>query len=302
MLKKIGLLNKGLDVMVPTAWEIYEKWENDGRPCGIDNKTNSIAIEFKKTFCLVEVDIEFMGLWDSVNSSGLLNDRYFPCTSITHHVKHIRHAISIDEKRSKFVQNLFDPLTYLCDRIRCDTDLDHSIYAHESEALLGGTTKTFDYAATVTQEEISSDLLEVWFPGDHSDVGGGWPVDFDGHVLSNISLRWMLSFSLEFGVLFKKGAICEFSTKFPTLDSVLSSHHNALCLHAGQYSVKPGFTGNLFKRVYEDITGGTSTPSSVGTSPDTNELFCEPSAKTTTLPEEPIKKYDCRACLQTPFI
>ncbi|GME82615.1 unnamed protein product [Ambrosiozyma monospora] len=104
----------------------------------------------------------------------------------------------------------------------------------------------------------------------------------------------MLSFSLEFGVLFKKGAICEFSTKFPTLDSVLSSHHNALCLHAGQYSVKPGFTGNLFKRVYEDITGGTSTPSSVGTSPDTNELFCEPSAKTTTLPEEPIKKYDCR--------
>ena len=51
-----------------------------------------------------------MGLWDSVNSVGILWDRMFPYTIKTANVDHIRHAISIDEKRSKYKQQLFSPI------------------------------------------------------------------------------------------------------------------------------------------------------------------------------------------------
>lgn len=40
--------------------------------------------------------------------------------------------------------------------------------------------------------EWQTDVLEVWFAGCHSDIGGGTVNDIEPHQLSNISLRWMV--------------------------------------------------------------------------------------------------------------
>lgn len=69
-------------------------------------------------------------------------------------IRHIAHAVSIDEKRSKFAPLLVCP------------------------AINSKYTK----------------LSEVWFPGAHADVGGGYQTS-DGHPsdeLPSISLSWML--------------------------------------------------------------------------------------------------------------
>jgi len=54
------------------------------------------------------------------------------------------------------------------------------------------------------QADPPSNVLEVWFAGCHSDVGGGSVLDTEPHTLGNISLRWMVRQCIEAqcGILF----------------------------------------------------------------------------------------------------
>jgi type VI secretion system (T6SS) phospholipase Tle1-like effector len=68
-----------------------------------------VAADFKKTFCR-ECKPHFLGLWDTVSSVGwVYNVAHFPGTKATHNpdLQIVRHAISIDERRAFFRQNLF---------------------------------------------------------------------------------------------------------------------------------------------------------------------------------------------------
>lgn len=245
MIEKIGLLDNGLEAMVKTAWEIYKSWEQVGQPNDSSNHTSceySLKL-FKQTFCRYNVSIEFMGLFDSINSCGILFDRLFPFTSNSSNVNHIRHAVSIHERRSKFKQNLFIPHSYLphflstktscdCDPNEDNNNNDDVISTHTllSELQLpddDSVTRSHQISVQFSKK-CSSDLLEVWFPGDHSDVGGSWPYDDNGNKLSNLSLRWILSNALEFGVLFKNSALDEFNSKFNPLKTALSFRHDLL--------------------------------------------------------------------------
>lgn len=209
MIEKVGLLSVGSTHMALTAWSIYRNWETCGQPKAPKDLANSLAVEFKRTFSRNTVNIEFMGLWDSVNSVGVIRDRMFPFSSKADHIKHIRHAISIDERRTKFKQNLFCPIPS-------------------------------DFAFTETADELPDspqiDLQEIWFPGSHSDVGGGWLSDDQGHCLSNIPLRWMIAQALKYGVLFSSGSVSEFDLTYPTMDSLFSYHHDPLQLIPKRYS------------------------------------------------------------------
>ena len=61
---------------------------------------------FKKAFSM-DVDIEFIGVWDTVCSVGLI-PRSLPFTTSNTSVKTFRHAVSLDERRAKFKANLFN--------------------------------------------------------------------------------------------------------------------------------------------------------------------------------------------------
>jgi uncharacterized protein (DUF2235 family) len=260
MIEKIGLLDYGLDGMVKTAWDIYKTWEMTGQPNNISNpKYCSYSLRmFKQTFCRYNVSIEFMGLFDSINSCGIFRDRLFPCTSNTSNVKHIRHAVSIHERRAKFKQNLFIPHSYLPDFVRSNTDCSdvngrHIPMTANSVSISNATSDTsplIDATFAMPDEDsitrshqiavgfanrCSSDLLEVWFPGDHSDIGGCWPYDDNGAKIGNLPLRWILKYAVEFGVQFKENAIEEFNTKFDVSNTSLAYHHDSLSLNGYKY-------------------------------------------------------------------
>lgn len=111
-----------------------------------------LADGFKSTFSSIDCPIHFMGIWDTVSSVGwIANPLSIPYASKLPNVQHIRHAVAIDERRAFFRTNL------------------------------------------LTQPQpgqLPRDIQEVWFPGCHGDVGGGYNEAENG--LAKPSLEWML--------------------------------------------------------------------------------------------------------------
>lgn len=227
MIELVGLVNTGLDEMTPLAWNIYTSWEYHGQPVQIEHMTAVMANEFKKTFSRTNTRIFFMGLWDSVNSVGVLWDRIFPYTIRTSNVDHVRHAVSLDERRAKFKQQLFAPTEFK------ENHVDDSMsYIHLVMALSWGQLLRYliDALTGWKKRPLASinDLEEVYFPGNHGDIGGGWEPTPEGLFLSDVSFRWMLAQAVKFGVRFQKGAVRQWSSDFPSVSSFLAYHHDLL--------------------------------------------------------------------------
>ncbi|KAI9790123.1 MAG: hypothetical protein M1835_001178 [Candelina submexicana] len=166
MISTVGLLSKGNEEMVPFAYKSYQDYET-----GTGNKTAKehwiFMQNFKKTFCRAKAKVHFLGLFDTVRSVSTFDVPFATKTYLAPVLRtadHVRHAVSIDERRLKF-----------------------------KPALLAQDEKRADY--------MKEDIKEVWFPGNHGDVGGGWRASGDKHgvndandpvQLSDISLAWMI--------------------------------------------------------------------------------------------------------------
>jgi hypothetical protein len=97
----------------------------------------------------------FVGVWDTVSSVGWVdNPLKLPYSADNGDIAIGRHAVALDEKRAFFRANLW----------RRNTD------PNETHGPL--------------------DARQVWFPGVHCDVGGGYPEAESG--LSKLALEWML--------------------------------------------------------------------------------------------------------------
>lgn len=181
MIHTVGLLCKGNEEMVPFAFRLYQRYlagetdelvatnSKDGGPCLHDGMHNpalnadDISEEhmqehyrrrrnevkaFKTTFCRKDLDddegkerdikVFFLGIWDCVSSVAVLENKAPRPVAVKGTAHYVRHAVSVDERRVKF-----------------------------KPALLAQ-----DIRAT---QHIDEDIREVWFPGQHGDVGGGWP-------------------------------------------------------------------------------------------------------------------------------
>ncbi|CCE83574.1 Piso0_004154 [Millerozyma farinosa CBS 7064] len=322
MIERVGLLNNGLEEMVSTAWELYADWEFAGQPAQPDI-TTSLIDEFKDTFCRRNVKIHFMGLWDSVNSIGLFNDRMFPYTVRSSIVSHIRHAVSIDERRGKYKQVLFEPFAHNSnDSIRStyESQSNNQLDQYTNSAtgtpysarspLLGDSKKSggtsiwsqlkslFTGSSHRECERFSEDILELWFPGNHGDVGGGWPPDLDGQYLSDIPLRWMISEALKFGVKFKENELQDFHFKHPVEASLLSCHHDMLSLRRKMPMLHPSPRRfNWFKKLVKKThKRNTLSQGNIEISPVTShsdEVSFTPQIKIIKhLPKKPKTKFD----------
>ncbi|MCW8931609.1 MAG: DUF2235 domain-containing protein [Gammaproteobacteria bacterium] len=121
--------------------DVISEINNDG-----DKKKQKLA-PFKK------ITIEFLGVWDTVMALG---SKLFTTAHRRFHVsdvpasciKHVRQALSIDEKRADFQPEVWKS---------ADND--------------------------------EQSLIQLWFAGVHSNIGGGYA--YDG--LANIPLRWIIS-------------------------------------------------------------------------------------------------------------
>ncbi|HET9702298.1 MAG TPA: DUF2235 domain-containing protein [Burkholderiales bacterium] len=152
-IRRAGLLRNELvddheqDPHEAAVTEAYEIYRSRDAACLYDGAT---AQAFRAANSR-EVDIELIGVWDTVGTLGIPGDwlgrlddrRYlFHDTGLGPHVKRAAHAVAIDEHRE-------------------------------------------DYAATLWSPEPR--VAQVWFAGAHADVGGG----YREHELADTALRWM---------------------------------------------------------------------------------------------------------------
>ncbi|RXW12269.1 hypothetical protein EST38_g13584 [Candolleomyces aberdarensis] len=129
MLHKVGLLPPNNSEQVPFAYTIFRRT--------VDAFGRTQAKEFKRAFSTT-VDIEFLGVWDTVGSVGFRPEKP-PFSASTTFIKTYRHAISLDERRAKFQANPWNK---------------HLSREEQLEAR--------------SSSGPSTDIQEVWFAGCHS--------------------------------------------------------------------------------------------------------------------------------------
>ncbi|KAG9044744.1 hypothetical protein FS837_007599 [Tulasnella sp. UAMH 9824] len=221
MLHKVGLLPRSNIEHVDFAYSLYES---------TTEKDIIRARQFKKTFS-VHVEVEFIGVWDTVASVGV-GAPQLPFNASTTFVRTFRHALAIDERRAKFQAN---PWKYQkpceCAKKGQTQDYGGNTIA-ELSGLHANCNKQEDSTCWCKDDihyhgGVETDVLEVWFPGFHADVGGGNAKNDEGKPsLANPSLRWMVTEILKAkpGVIFKKDA---FEKEFPSLAAKVKAFQNA---------------------------------------------------------------------------
>ena len=120
MLDHIGLLSHGNEEMVKFAWKAFAQWQCRAESVGSDEEVAAANAEkrkmfefmkgFRETFSRPVGRIKFLGLFDTVNSvprfeTAWMQRSKFPYTARSS-AQVIRHAVSIDERRAKFRQDL----------------------------------------------------------------------------------------------------------------------------------------------------------------------------------------------------
>jgi uncharacterized protein (DUF2235 family) len=125
----------------------------------------ALAAQFKETFSR-SCCPHFVGVWDTVSSVGwFANPFSLPYTANNPDIAIGRHAVAIDERRAFFRTNLWRP--------------------PELPAAVG-----------------PKDLKQVWFPGVHCDVGGGYAESQSG--VAKIALKWMAEEAKAGGLLIEE--------------------------------------------------------------------------------------------------
>jgi uncharacterized protein (DUF2235 family) len=143
MIYALGLLPRGSYNLVPYAVRLFKSLRTDAE----DRSAAQWKLfkQFQRTFARDlpahqgVPPIHFLGVLDTVSSVGWVwNQATYPYTKSNPNIRHVRHAVAIDERRAFYRQNLL-------------------------------------------QEAEGQTLKEYWFPGVHSDVGGGYAKD-DGSL------------------------------------------------------------------------------------------------------------------------
>jgi len=169
LIRNSGILKVENKHLIPKAYGIYHSRQAAHQPREIE------ATLFRKTYAIEEsTRIKFIGVWDTVGALGnplfmksvLSRRNQFHDTDLSSKIDHAFHALAIDEKRKNFEATLW----------------------HQQPHSVGQV------------------LEQVWFPGVHSDIGGGVPETESG--LPDIALQWMLekaqSCNLNFDRIAKK--------------------------------------------------------------------------------------------------
>ncbi|EDR04404.1 uncharacterized protein LACBIDRAFT_304666 [Laccaria bicolor S238N-H82] len=210
MIDKVGLIHKGNEMQIPFAYELYADPKSDDKESSSvteagssksgDLKT-SAAERFKLTFSN-EVQVHFIGVWDTVSSIGIARGKKMLPRTVDgmKHVCFFRHALALDERRVKFLPEY----AYGGSASGAKPDdknppsLDHGSSEkcdNPSTKNEGATTKDISPSDRVDRSQgmnkLHPQILEVWFAGTHSDIGGG-NVENRGMDRSRPPLRWMV--------------------------------------------------------------------------------------------------------------
>jgi uncharacterized protein (DUF2235 family) len=185
MIHKVGLLPAGNHQQVPFAYKMFTREDKTGW-----DQSNA----FKKAFS-VDVEIEFVGVWDTVCSVGIVPPSHtLPFTSSNTSIRYFRHAISLDEHRAKFKANYYHLRKPEDQKGIKPGEMPWSNHRfphyhrknHEHHQKSKSNDEEYDDCLHET------DVEEVWFAGCHCDIGGGSVPNGTRNSLARIPLRWMI--------------------------------------------------------------------------------------------------------------
>lgn len=113
LLNALGLLRRSQANLIPYLMAIYKSIDKGCFTCkSKKNRYWKLCAQFRRCFAREtgvgrDLPIYFLGLWDTVSSYGWLwNPRIYAYTADLSNVQIIRHAVSINEHRAFFRQNL----------------------------------------------------------------------------------------------------------------------------------------------------------------------------------------------------
>lgn len=154
-----GILPSSRPELIKAAYKIYKITDEKRRAKKLQ--------EFKSFHSTMTCPIQMIGVWDTVGALGipikffdLLNpfSNGFHKTNLASNVRSGFHALSIDDERKTFHPTLWNERSCLSDQ----------------------------------------KIEQVWFPGVHTDIGGG----YTERGLSNMSLNWMIKKAAAQGLRF----------------------------------------------------------------------------------------------------
>ncbi|MGI4751727.1 MAG: DUF2235 domain-containing protein [Janthinobacterium lividum] len=184
LIRNCGILKNNDLSLIKEAYRIYRARNPITDPNGEE------ALAFKQMHSYYEnLRIKFIGVWDTVGALGIPSRWFqwynkkkyqFHDTTLSSITDYAYQALAIDEKRSNFMPALWE------------------------------------MSSKVKRGEVEQRVQQVWFPGVHSNIGGGYP----DQGLSDITLAWMISKAKTTGLGFEKKYV--------------------------KTAIKPSFTGQLY--------------------------------------------------------
>ncbi|MEF3367989.1 DUF2235 domain-containing protein [Methylocystis sp. 9N] len=186
LIHNLGVLKRNKLPLISIAYDRYkDKKDSDWRPSGAK------SAQFRADYCHPwPANIRFLGVWDTVGALGApygeilgyLVDRLFGCSfhdvKLSESVQSAYHALAADERRWPFRPTPIELTDY--HRARNDKSL---------------SARKFPL------------YHQKWFPGVHSNVGGG----YEHYGLSDVALEWMVACARENGLNIAPLESAEFS-------------------------------------------------------------------------------------------
>ncbi|KAJ5159254.1 uncharacterized protein N7500_008905 [Penicillium coprophilum] len=201
MIDYVGLLGPDNEEVVPFIWDAFVSW----KLCRTDNDREAKRRAFQVMKDSREIlsrpmdRVQFLGMFDAVNSIADFEVNVDGSTS----AKVVRHAVSIDERRIKFRPVLLQ--SHKDESLR-------EMPSDEKQSAKGTSTsgpedtsgppvlpEIPNVSTPSMKQEIESeddemqDIEELWFPGGHADIGGGWNLgSSEAWPLTHTPLVWMV--------------------------------------------------------------------------------------------------------------
>ncbi|KDR79252.1 hypothetical protein GALMADRAFT_93152, partial [Galerina marginata CBS 339.88] len=112
MIDAVGLVPEGHEEHIPYAYMLYVKLKTASQA---EETTKELVETFKEKLSTANVQVHFVGVWDTVSSVGLIRGKKATLSDSSNHACVFRQALALDECRVKFqpeciAKNNPDPL------------------------------------------------------------------------------------------------------------------------------------------------------------------------------------------------
>ena len=202
-IRNCGLLKREHAEQIPAAYRLYRKRTKKSYPDAAE------PIKFRKKYAVGNITpIEFVGVWDTVGALGIP----VPFWGTLNEQAFLFH----DTEPSKIVQHA-----------------RHAVSIDENRK---------DFEPTIWKDKSNCDVMQVWFAGVHSDVGGGYVE----RGLGDCASRWMLKEAAKFGIKFESHFVG--AVKPNPRDKIHNEHKG---IYRARKATSRSITGPLHKTVKE---------------------------------------------------